>query len=67
MNTKYRKNLPGTDLDYFDARAAVELGIERRVHDPHAAPAELPFQRVLTCEGLLYVVEVPVGSRAGCG
>jgi hypothetical protein len=24
MNTKYRKNLPGTDLDYFDTRAAVE-------------------------------------------
>ncbi|PYG77945.1 MULTISPECIES: Fe/S-dependent 2-methylisocitrate dehydratase AcnD [unclassified Pseudomonas] len=24
MNTAYRKNLPGTDLDYFDARAAVE-------------------------------------------
>ena len=24
MNTNYRKNLPGTDLDFFDARAAVE-------------------------------------------
>src|SRR5690554_6248291 len=24
MNTKYRKNLPGTDLDYFDTRQAVE-------------------------------------------
>jgi len=24
MNTKYRKPLPGTDLEYFDARAAVE-------------------------------------------
>ncbi|MBK5006265.1 Fe/S-dependent 2-methylisocitrate dehydratase AcnD [Pseudomonas sp. S32] len=24
MNTAYRKALPGTDLDYFDARAAVE-------------------------------------------
>ncbi|MHC6224984.1 Fe/S-dependent 2-methylisocitrate dehydratase AcnD [Pseudomonas sp. X10] len=24
MNTEFRKNLPGTDLDYFDARAAVE-------------------------------------------
>jgi iron-sulfur-dependent 2-methylisocitrate dehydratase len=24
MNTAYRKQLPGTDLDYFDARAAVE-------------------------------------------
>ncbi len=24
MNTAYRKHLPGTDLDYFDARAAVE-------------------------------------------
>ncbi|MEF9944315.1 MAG: Fe/S-dependent 2-methylisocitrate dehydratase AcnD, partial [Burkholderiaceae bacterium] len=24
MNTRYRKSLPGTALDYFDARAAVE-------------------------------------------
>ena len=24
MNTQYRKPLPGTELDYFDARAAVE-------------------------------------------
>ena len=24
MNTDYRKNLPGTALDYFDARAAVD-------------------------------------------
>ncbi|GMU46316.1 MAG: aconitate hydratase [Porticoccaceae bacterium] len=24
MNSQYRKSLPGTDLDYFDARAAVE-------------------------------------------
>ncbi|MDJ0779118.1 MAG: Fe/S-dependent 2-methylisocitrate dehydratase AcnD [Gammaproteobacteria bacterium] len=24
MNTEYRKNLPGTELDYFDARAAVD-------------------------------------------
>ena len=24
MNTAYRKPLPGTNLDYFDARAAVE-------------------------------------------
>ncbi|KJK04719.1 Fe/S-dependent 2-methylisocitrate dehydratase AcnD [Pseudomonas tussilaginis] len=24
MNTEFRKNLPGTDLDYFDARAAVD-------------------------------------------
>ncbi len=24
MNTEYRKNLPGTELDYFDARAAIE-------------------------------------------
>src|SRR5699024_6840538 len=23
LNTKYRKKLPGTDLDYFDAREAV--------------------------------------------
>ncbi|WP_240466250.1 aconitase family protein, partial [Arhodomonas sp. KWT] len=24
MNTRYRKSLPGTDLDYFDTRAAVD-------------------------------------------
>ncbi|BBB29451.1 Fe/S-dependent 2-methylisocitrate dehydratase AcnD [Neptunomonas japonica] len=24
MNTEYRKSLPGTDLDYFDTRAAIE-------------------------------------------
>ena len=24
MNTAYRKRLPGTNLDYFDARAAVD-------------------------------------------
>ena len=24
MNTEYRKNLPGTQLDYFDARSAVD-------------------------------------------
>ena len=24
MNTEYRKRLPGTDLDYFDTRAAVD-------------------------------------------
>src|SRR5690606_35931680 len=24
MNTQYRKSLPGTELDYFDTRAAVE-------------------------------------------
>jgi len=24
MNTQYRKNLPGTALDYFDTRAAVD-------------------------------------------
>jgi aconitate hydratase len=24
MNTVYRQSLPGTSLDYFDARAAVE-------------------------------------------
>ena len=27
MNTAHRKKLPGTDLDYFDARAVVD-GIE---------------------------------------
>jgi 2-methylcitrate dehydratase (2-methyl-trans-aconitate forming) len=24
MNTNYRKPLPGTDLDYFDTRQAIE-------------------------------------------
>ena len=24
MNTEYRKSLPGTELDYFDTRAAVD-------------------------------------------
>ena len=24
MNTEYRKNLPGTKLDYFDTRPAIE-------------------------------------------
>ena len=24
MNSKYRKSLPGTDLEYFDTREAVE-------------------------------------------
>ena len=24
MNSQFRKRLPGTELDYFDARAAVE-------------------------------------------
>ena len=24
MNTQFRKNLPGTSLDYFDTRAAVD-------------------------------------------
>jgi 2-methylcitrate dehydratase (2-methyl-trans-aconitate forming) len=24
MNTQYRKRLPGSELDFFDARAAVE-------------------------------------------
>ena len=24
MNTEFRKNLPGSSLDYFDTRAAIE-------------------------------------------
>lgn len=55
MNTAYRTSLPGTALDYFDARAAVEalvpgawagLPYTARVHAENlvrcADPAQLP-------------------------
>ena len=55
MNTRFRKNLPGTALDYFDAREAVDalqpgawatLPYTARVHAENlvrrADPAQLP-------------------------
>jgi len=46
MNTKYRKNLPGTDLDYFDVRAAVEE-IQPGAYD------KLPFTSRVLAENLV--------------
>lgn len=46
MNTKYRKNLPGTDLDYFDVRAAVE-DIQPGAYD------KLPFTSRVLAENLV--------------
>ncbi|MCX7554015.1 Fe/S-dependent 2-methylisocitrate dehydratase AcnD [Marinicella sp. S1101] len=46
MNTKYRKKLPGTDLDYFDTRAAVEE-IAAGAFD------ELPFTSKVLAENLV--------------
>ncbi|MGB0723753.1 MAG: hypothetical protein ACPGU7_15295, partial [Gammaproteobacteria bacterium] len=46
MNTDYRKNLPGTDLDYFDTRAAVEA-IEP------GAYAKLPYTSRVLAEQLV--------------
>ncbi|GGY57894.1 Fe/S-dependent 2-methylisocitrate dehydratase AcnD [Pseudoduganella albidiflava] len=45
MNTAYRKNLPGTTLDYFDARAAVEA-IEAGAYD------RLPYTSRVLAENL---------------
>ncbi|MBA1201988.1 Fe/S-dependent 2-methylisocitrate dehydratase AcnD [Pseudomonas capeferrum] len=46
MNTEFRKHLPGTDLDYFDARAAVEA-IEP------GAYARLPYTSRVLAENLV--------------
>jgi 2-methylcitrate dehydratase (2-methyl-trans-aconitate forming) len=46
MNTAYRKNLPGTNLDYFDARAAVEA-IEAGAWD------KLPYTSRVHAENLV--------------
>ncbi|MBL8377989.1 MAG: Fe/S-dependent 2-methylisocitrate dehydratase AcnD [Burkholderiales bacterium] len=46
MNTADRKPLPGTDLDYFDARAAVE-----RI--AHGAYAKLPYTSRVLAENLV--------------
>ncbi len=46
MNTQYRKNLPGTSLDYFDARAAVEA-IQPGAYD------RLPYTSRVLAENLV--------------
>jgi aconitate hydratase len=46
MNTEYRKALPGTALDYFDARAAVEA-IEKGAYDT------LPYTSRVHAENLV--------------
>lgn len=46
MNTQFRKNLPGTSLDYFDAREAVEA-IEA------GAYAKLPYTSRVLAENLV--------------
>ncbi|CAG9164434.1 Fe/S-dependent 2-methylisocitrate dehydratase AcnD [Cupriavidus pampae] len=46
MNTDYRKRLPGTDLDYFDTRAAVEA-IEPGAYD------KLPYTSRVLAENLV--------------
>ena len=46
MNSAYRKNLPGTDLDYFDARAAVEAV-------QPGAYAKLPYTARVHAENLV--------------
>ena len=46
MNTAFRKNLPGTALDYFDARAAVEA-IKRGAYD------SLPYTSRVLAENLV--------------
>ena len=46
MNTQYRKNLPGSALDYFDARAAVEA-IQAGAYD------KLPYTSRVLAENLV--------------
>ncbi|WP_413665640.1 Fe/S-dependent 2-methylisocitrate dehydratase AcnD [Microbulbifer sp. CNSA002] len=46
MNTDYRKSLPGTDLDYFDTRAAVDA-IQPRAY------AKLPYTSRILAENLV--------------
>ncbi len=46
MNTQYRKSLPGTDLDYFDTRAAVEA-------IQPGAYAQLPYTSRVLAENLV--------------
>jgi len=46
MNTEHRKNLPGTDLDYFDTRASVDA-----IHP--GAYARLPYTARILAENLV--------------
>ncbi|MDD1015658.1 Fe/S-dependent 2-methylisocitrate dehydratase AcnD [Pseudomonas rubra] len=46
MNSEFRKNLPGTDLDYFDARAAVDA-IKPGAYD------QLPYTSRVLAENLV--------------
>ncbi len=46
MNTEYRKNLPGTTLEYFDTRAAVDA-----IHP--GAYAKLPYTSRILAENLV--------------
>ncbi|GGO85477.1 aconitate hydratase [Marinobacterium nitratireducens] len=46
MNTEYRKSLPGTDLDYFDTRAAVDA-IQPGAYD------KLPYTSRVLAENLV--------------
>ncbi|WP_020681544.1 Fe/S-dependent 2-methylisocitrate dehydratase AcnD [Marinobacterium rhizophilum] len=46
MNTQYRKSLPGTDLDYFDTRAAVDA-IQPGAYD------KLPYTSRVLAENLV--------------
>ena len=54
MNTEYRKRLPGTDLDYFDTRAAVDA-IQPGAYDT------LPYTSRILAEQL-----VRAGGADGC-
>ena len=46
MNTTHRKNLPGTTLDYFDAREAVDT-LEAGAYD------KLPYTSKVLAENLV--------------
>jgi len=48
MNTKFRKNLPGTDLDYFDTRAAVDE-IEPGAYDRLPYTSRVLAEQLLRC------------------
>src|SRR3546814_10916972 len=50
MNTNFRKNLPGTQLDYFDARAAVDA-------IKPGAWAKLPYTARVHAENLVRKAE----------
>jgi hypothetical protein len=58
MNTLYRKNLPGTLLDYVDARAAVE-------HLRPGAWAEMPYTARVHAENIVRKAD-PASRTATC-